>query len=128
MIMAKSPKIAIDICRVYTPPKTKKGKWILIDRLWPRGLKKEKLDFDVWLKDIAPSTSLRKWFHEDPEERWDEFANHYIDELKNKDSLIEHILDMAKQSPLTLFYAAKEREHNHAIVLQQFIRAAEKAG
>ncbi|WP_028389353.1 DUF488 domain-containing protein [Legionella fairfieldensis] len=111
----------IHICRVYTPPKAKEGTWILVDKLWPRGLKKETLDFDLWLKDITPSTRLRQWFHEHPKERWDEFAAQYIKELKSKGSLIEQIQTMAKQHPVTLFYAAKDTEHNHAIILKEVL-------
>lgn len=112
---------AIQICRVYTPPKTKHGKWILIDKLWPRALKKEAIDFDLWLKDITPSTGLRKWFHESPKERWREFTNQYIEELNQKKQLIEKIQSMAKHSPITLFYAAKDTSHNHAIILQEVL-------
>lgn len=121
MPMNLSNEKMIKICRVYTPPKIKKGIWILIDRLWPRGLKKETLNFDLWLKDITPSPSLRQWFHEDPKERWNEFANQYVEELKNKNALIEQILDMVKHHPVTLFYAAKDMEHNHAIILQKVL-------
>lgn len=75
---------AIRICRVYAPPAKKTGTWILIDRLWPRGLKKEKLEFDLWLKEIAPNSELRQWYHENPAARWLEFAERYIAELKEK--------------------------------------------
>lgn len=112
---------AIQICRVYTPPKTKKGTWILVDRLWPRGLKKEKLDFDLWLKEITPSPELRKWYHGDNQNRWEDFAYHYIEELKTKGPLIEDVLDMAKKAPVTLFYAAKDTKQNHAIVLREVL-------
>lgn len=108
----------IDICRVYTPPKVKEGVWILVDRLWPRGLKKGTLAFDFWLKDITPSTALRQWFHGDSDERWREFVDCYIGELVNKGELIEHILEQAEQTPVTLFYAAKDPKHNHALILQ----------
>ncbi len=111
----------IRICRVYTPPETKKGAWILVDRLWPRGLKKETLAFDLWLKDIAPSVPLRRWFHEHPEERWHEFVSQYIQELKNKASLMEQIRATTKQHPVTLFYAAKDKAHNHALILREFL-------
>ena len=111
----------IKICRVYTPPKQKDGVWILVDKLWPRGLKKEALAFDLWLKDIAPSTGLRKWYHEATLPRWDEFARKYIQELQSKGSLLEQIQSTAKQSPVTLFYASKDSQHNHALILQAML-------
>ena len=108
----------IHLSRVYNPPKVKEGAWILVDRLWPRGLKKESLVFDLWLKDITPSTPLRQWFHGDVEARWSEFVNGYIKELDHKGDLIEPLLEMAKHTPITLFYAAKDPKHNHARILQ----------
>lgn len=119
--MVFSAEKSIHICRVYSPPLLKEGVWILVDRLWPRGLKKETLDFDFWLKDISPSTALRKWFHADPAKRWEEFVVQYHEELENKRTLITQILDMAKQGPVTLFFAAKDSEHNHALVLQHVL-------
>jgi uncharacterized protein YeaO (DUF488 family) len=108
----------IHICRVYTPPKVKEGVWILIDRLWPRGIKKEALAFDFWLKDITPSATLRQWFHENSDERWSEFVECYIQELNHKGDLIKHILEQAERTSITLFYAAKDLKHNHALILQ----------
>ena len=108
----------IHICRVYTPPKVKEGVWILVDRIWPRGLKKETLAFDLWLKDITPSVSLRQWFHENIEARWGEFVDCYIEELAHKGDLIEHILEQTEHTSVTLFYAAKNLKHNHARILQ----------
>ncbi|MBX3710115.1 MAG: DUF488 family protein [Gammaproteobacteria bacterium] len=119
--MTSNYRKAIHICRVYTPPARKLGMWILVDRLWPRGLKKEALAFDLWLKDITPSTALRQWFHKKSIERWREFAEQYIAELKNKGLLIEQVQKMAKHAPVTLFYAAKDAEHNHAIILREII-------
>lgn len=112
-------KNAIHLCRVYNPPKIKKGLWVLVDRLWPRGLKKEAINFDLWLKDIAPSPILRKWFHEKPKERWDEFVIQYINELHGKNALIEQFLNTVGEGSVTLFYAAKDMEHNHAIILKE---------
>ncbi len=117
----------IQICRVYAPPEKKDGVWILIDRLWPRGLKKEQLDFDLWFKDITPSTTLRKWFHQDPKKRWHEFVERYIEELNSKSACIEQIKKSAQNGPVTLFYASKDTEHNHAIVLEAVIRSWPKS-
>ncbi len=119
--MSASYQKLIHICRVYTPPPKKIGAWILVDKLWPRGLKKEALDFDLWLKDITPSTKLRQWFHKNPIERWREFEERYMTELKTKGLLIEQVRKMAKHAPVTLFYAAKDIEHNHAIILREVI-------
>lgn len=114
---------AIQLCRVYTPPIKKTGTWILVDKLWPRGLRKEKLDFDLWLKEIAPSTALRQWFHQNPDIRWPEFVKRYAAELKEKKLLIEEIQKMARKSKVTLFYAAKNTKQNHAIILREVICA-----
>lgn len=107
----------ITICRVYNPPTSKKGVWILVDKLWPRGLKKDHIPFDLWLKEIAPSTESRKSFHND-RTQWKDFSRRYIEELHHNKELIEKVLEMAKKSPITLFYAAKDNVHNHALVLQ----------
>lgn len=122
-ILHKTYQDRIVICRVYTPPKVKEGTWILVDRLWPRGLKKEALAFDLWLKDIAPSTAIRKLFHENIETRWSEFVDCYIDELDHKGQLIERVLEMAEHAPVTLFYAAKNPKHNHVLILQAVLNA-----
>lgn len=111
----------IQICRVYSPPETKEDVWILVDRLWPRGLKKDKLAFDWWLQDIAPSTALRRWFHNDPLLRWDEFVRLYTAELNDNKVLIAQVLALFAKTSVTLFYAAKDNEHNHAIVLQHVL-------
>ena len=107
----------ISICRVYNPPESKKGIWILVDRLWPRGIKKDAIAFDLWLKEIAPSPTLRKWFNHEPD-KWIEFYRRYVTELKNKQELIESVNKTALHTPVTLFYAAKDPLHNHALVLQ----------
>lgn len=112
----------ITLSRVYSPPERKEGIWLLVDRLWPRGIKKDSIPFDMWLKDIAPSPALRKWFHQD-RDNWPEFAMRYAQELKEKPELIEHVLTLAKTSPITLFYAAKDLQHNHALVLQNVLKS-----
>ncbi|CEG57745.1 DUF488 domain-containing protein [Legionella fallonii] len=112
----------IRICRVYSPPVHKEGVWLLVDRLWPRGIKKESIDFDLWLKDITPSPELRKWFNHEPE-KWADFACSYIKELQHKPELIKQVQEMAKNSPVTLFYAAKDTQHTHALVLQAMLRS-----
>ncbi len=111
----------ITICRVYEPPAHKEGIWILVDRLWPRGIKKDTLAIDLWLKEIAPSSSLRKWFNHEPD-KWPGFEQRYMEELQDKQKLIECILEKARHSPITLFYAAKDTYHNHALVLQAVLK------
>jgi uncharacterized protein YeaO (DUF488 family) len=114
--------IKIAICRVYELPTHKEGIWVLVDRLWPRGIKKDDLTIDLWLKEIAPSTSLRKWFNHDPA-KWFDFAQRYMKELQGKQALIECILEKANHSPITLLYAAKDTQHNHALVLQAVLQS-----
>lgn len=107
----------IKIKRAYQPAEKEDGLRILVDRLWPRGVSKEKAELDIWLKDIAPSNELRKWFAHDPE-RWQEFRERYREELKNKKTFLSYIRDLEKENGIvTLIYAAKDEEHNHAVVL-----------
>ncbi len=110
----------IAIKRAYDKPSHSDGFRILIDRLWPRGLTKEKVAADLWLKDIAPSTELRKWFGHDPE-KWPEFKNKYFQELKQKKELIDTIKKHTKQGRVTLLYSARDELHNDAIVLKEFL-------
>jgi uncharacterized protein YeaO (DUF488 family) len=91
-----------------------------VDRLWPRGLTKEKASIDLWLKDIAPSTELRQWFGHDPS-KWEEFKQRYLGELKENDEQVWLLKQEIKKGALTLVYAAKDTEHNEALVLQEFL-------
>ncbi len=106
--------------RIYDPPSPDDGKRILIDRLWPRGIRKEEAKIDEWLKDIAPSTELRKWFSHDPV-KWQEFRKRYKDELKKKSELVEKLRAEAKKGDITLLFAAKDTEHVNAVVLKEVI-------
>lgn len=108
------------IKRVYEKPEKEDGVRILIDRLWPRGLTKEKAKVDLWLKDIAPSTALRKWFGHDPA-KWEEFKKKYLAELKDKKELVKEIKSKGKEGPVTLVYGAKDEKHNDAVVLQELL-------
>ena len=110
----------IQIKRVYEKPDPKDGFRILVDRLWPRGLTKEKAGADLWLKDIAPSTELRKWFNHDPE-KWKEFQKKYQKELKENKEAVSVLKEHLKQGPVTLLYAAKDEVHNEALVLKEFV-------
>ena len=91
-----------------------------MDRLWPRGLTKEKASIDLWLRDIAPSTELRQWFGHDPS-KWEEFKQRYLCELKDNDKPVRLLKQEIKKGALTLVYAAKDTEHNEALVLQEFL-------
>ncbi|WP_205341423.1 DUF488 domain-containing protein [Denitrificimonas caeni] len=108
----------IKIKRVYAEPSDEDGRRILVDRLWPRGLTKEKARVDLWLKEIAPSTELRKWFAHDPS-KWDEFQKHYLSELKENKDAIQALKDALKKGRVTLVYGAKDQEHNDAVVIQK---------
>lgn len=108
----------IRIKRVYEQPDKQDGRRILVDRLWPRGLTKEKARVDLWLKDIAPSTELRKWFGHDPN-RWEEFKERYLAELKNNHEQIQRLKEELDKGVVTLVYGAKDEEHNAAVVLQE---------
>ena len=106
--------------RAYDPPSRDDGRRILVDRLWPRGVRKEDAGIDEWMKDIAPSNELRKWFAHDPA-KWPEFKKRYFSELKKKPELLERLRDEAGKGTVTLLFAAKDAEHNNAIVLRELI-------
>jgi len=106
--------------RVYEKPGKEDGKRILVDRLWPRGLTKEKASIDLWLKEIAPSTELRKWFGHDPG-KWNEFQEKYHEELKNNNSQVSILQEQAKKGAVTLVYGAKDEKHNEALVLAAWL-------
>ncbi len=108
----------IRIKRVYEQPDKHDGRRILVDRLWPRGLTKEKASVDLWLKDIAPSTGLRTWFGHDPG-RWEEFKERYLAELKGNSEQIRLLKLELDKCAVTLVYAAKDEEHNEAVVIRE---------
>lgn len=108
----------IKIKRVYEKADKEDGIRILVDRLWPRGLTKEKAAVDLWLKNIAPSTALRKWFDHDPN-KWKEFMKRYRLELKKNKEPILLLKEQAKRGTVTLLYGAKDEEHNEALVLKE---------
>jgi uncharacterized protein YeaO (DUF488 family) len=107
---------ALMIKRAYENPSKSDGFRLLIDRLWPRGLKKEEAKIDLWLKEIAPSTELRKWFNHEVD-KWTEFQHLYAKELKSQHALMNSIIAELHKHPVSLIYGAKDPEHNHAIVL-----------
>ncbi|MEN6615450.1 MAG: DUF488 domain-containing protein [Syntrophorhabdus sp.] len=110
---------SIAIKRIYEEPSDDDGYRILVDRLWPRGLSREKARIDLWIKDIAPSDTLRKWFSHDPG-KWTEFKKRYFAELDGKPKMIEEI-NQARNDKITLLYGAKDEHHNNAVALKQYI-------
>lgn len=109
----------IKIKRAYERMEKTDGVRILVDRLWPRGLSKEKAHLDYWMKEIAPSNDLRKWFHQTGE--WQEFVKRYHRELKEHKDLVEQLAELADKRNVTLIYASKDNEQNNAVVLASYI-------
>lgn len=110
----------IQIKRIYEDASKNDGFRILVDRIWPRGVSKEDANLNEWMKEIAPTTELRKWF-DHKEERFDEFSKKYRKELSKHTNLVEELLNKAKEKRLTLLYGAKDENHNQAVVLKQFL-------
>jgi uncharacterized protein YeaO (DUF488 family) len=112
----------IKIKRFYDPPAEDDGLRVLVDRLWPRGVAKEKAKIDLWLKEVAPSDGLRKWFSHGPE-KWEEFKNKYEAELKSKQELLLKIRALEKEKgTVTILYSAKDKEHNNAVALGYILK------
>ena len=114
----KLPDITLQ--RVYDANQTDSGYRVLVDRVWPRGVKKESLHLDEWAKDLAPSTELRKWFGHRPE-RWQEFRIRYRDELQSCGEAVERLLKIAARRRLVLLFGARDPEHNQAVALREFL-------
>lgn len=119
--MARPPAAgSIRLKRAYEAPAASDGRRILVDRLWPRGVKKADAAIDEWTKDIAPSSELRKWFAHDPE-RWQEFRRKYVAELADKSEQLERLRELARHGTLTLVFAARDEDHNDAVVLRDVL-------
>ena len=110
----------IRIKRAYEKASARDGTRILVDRLWPRGVSKERIKVTEWMRDIGPSRELIKWFGHDPR-RWEEFEKRYRKELEAKENLIEKLRALAKKNDLTLVYSAKDEIHNQAVVIQKVL-------
>jgi len=119
--MQMATQMNLRIKRVYAEPDREDGRRILVDRLWPRGLTKERAKVDLWLKDIAPSNELRKWFGHDPK-RWMEFRRRYKEELKALGAPFAALRQETRQKNVTLLYGAKDEEHNEAAVLLELLQ------
>ena len=117
----------IHVKRVYDHAGPDESARFLVDRLWPRGIKREALTLDGWLRDVAPSEGLRRWFGHDPA-KWDEFQRRYFAELDDKPEIWRPILEAALQGDVTLFYAARDTQHNNAVALSAYLQAHTSAG
>lgn len=114
----------INIKRAYEPASESDGYRVYVDRLWPRGLSHETFKYDLWDKDIAPSTELREWFHADPASRWDEFGRRYRAELASGSALGALRRELASRDRVTLLYSSHDSEHNNAAVLRDVLEKA----
>jgi uncharacterized protein YeaO (DUF488 family) len=113
--------MTIKIKRVYETPDESDGKRILVDRLWPRGFSKEKAHVDLWLKEVAPSNELRRWFAHDPA-RWTEFEDRYHKELSHNGQALAALKEAIGRGPATMLYGAKDESHNQAVVLLKLMQ------
>lgn len=112
--------MAIDLKRAYDPPAKSDGRRILVDRVWPRGIARHDLQIDAWLKDLAPSTELRKWFGHDPT-KWDEFKERYTLELEQRSEPLGELVEKARAGHVTLIFSAKDTQHNNAVALREHL-------
>lgn len=111
---------ALRLKRAYEEPASSDGKRVLVERLWPRGLSKQRAKLDLWLKEIAPSAELRQWFAHDPA-KWPEFKKRYLNELKHSAGPVGELKELSREQEVTLVYAARDQEHNSAQVLKSFL-------
>lgn len=114
-------KQEIDIKRAYEPESTQDGYRIYVDRLWPRGLSHENFHYDLWDKEIAPSTELREWFHANPEGRWEEFSTCYKEELEQNPAFATLVKEIDGKPKVTLLYSSHDHAHNNAVILASML-------
>ena len=119
-MVEKMSEERVKIKRAYEGPASDDGTRVLVDRLWPRGLKKTDVAIDHWAKELAPSTELRKWFAHDPA-RWEEFRRRYSEEIREHCEEFNRLRDLARKGPLTLVYAAHDENYNDAVVLREIL-------
>jgi uncharacterized protein YeaO (DUF488 family) len=110
----------VKLKRAYEAPAVEDGMRILVDRLWPRGIKKADAAIDLWMKDVAPSTGLRQWFGHETD-RWQGFRRRYVDELRQKSELVDKLRALARKGPITLVFGAHDQTHNDAVVLREIL-------
>lgn len=115
----------IALKRVYETAEVNDGKRFLIERLWPRGIKKTALKYDAWIKEAGPSHELRRWFSHDPA-RWEEFRRRYFAELDSKSGVLEPIAKAAAEAQVTLLYSSRDTEHNNAVALKEYLETHKK--
>ena len=121
--MRHGPRLDVRVRRIYDPP-VDDGLRVLVDRLWPRGMTRERAALDAWMPALAPSAPLRRWFGHDPE-RWGEFRRRYRGELAIQSAPLEELRAAAARGPVTLLYGARDAEHNHALVLREVLLGPE---
>lgn len=114
------PQRPIRLKRAYEPPAPEDGRRFLVERLWPRGVRKESLGLDGWLKDVAPSPDLRRWFGHDPE-KWGEFRRRYFGELREHEDALEPLRAASRRGTVTLVYGSHDTEHNAAVALRDYV-------
>ena len=112
----------VNLKRAYEAPAPEDGRRFLVERLWPRGIRKSDLRLDGWLKDVAPSPELRRWFGHDPE-KWPEFRRRYFAELRSKDAAVGPLREASRTGPVTLVYGARDTKHNAAVALREYLAA-----
>ena len=110
----------ITVKRVYEPPTPEDGTRFLVERLWPRGIKKASLQLDAWLKDVAPSAALRRWFGHDPA-KWEAFQRRYFAELDDKSETLQPLIEATQRGDVTLLYSARDTAHNNAVALKLYL-------
>lgn len=126
-VVPMARKSRIHMKRVYDEPAKADGTRVLVDRIWPRGVRKDEAAIDEWLKEIAPSTELRKWFGHSPE-RWEEFRRRYEAELSENEDAVERLLDLCRKGDVTLVYAARDDEHSNARVIKELLERRLRRG
>jgi uncharacterized protein YeaO (DUF488 family) len=112
--------VSIWVRRAYEAPTRNDGVRVLVDRVWPRGVSREELEIDEWIRDLAPSTRLRQWFDHDPA-RWEEFQRRYFQELRGKEGPLRGLLERIQRGRVTLVYGARDPDHNNAVALRAFL-------
>ena len=119
-VRARGARCAVRLKRAYEQHSSGDGMRVLVDRLWPRGVRKEAAAVDLWPKELAPTTELRKWFGHDPE-RWAEFKRRYAAELRHHAELLDELRTLARRGPVTLVYAARDQQHNEAVIVRDVL-------
>ena len=121
-MLLPAPEVDVALKRIYDEPAATDGACLLVDRLWPRGMNRERATLDGWLKELAPSTALRQWYGHDPA-RWEEFRRRYRTELRPRRPTIESLRRLATGKRVTLLYASRDPLHTHALVLKQLVES-----